>query len=311
MARGARGCRDCSRCSRSFVGKVAAGPFRIAGNVSTLGTVTALRKKCGVCGHPIGAHADKSSFGIPPAIPARRPKALIADAQVLDATALDDEADGVALPEPPSHKKAGLWRWFRARRLWQQAAIVLAGVYALAAVAGGPAKIDETSKQKALVVATTEVSSTESETSAAIGSTIPTAVVLDTTAVAVETEASDTTASSLVIEPPPPDTAPVFKTVRYDAPSQFPVQGRKIRSVDRLLAFNTCRAAVKKTYPFGSKLKFRNPSESDGEVNWIDSSDGMIVVSNVDFVLPDTRFGQRTWSCTFDFALGQAEALLL
>ena len=56
MARGAKGCQNCHRCNRSLVGKVVKGAVRRAANVSTLGVVTAVRKKCGVCGHPVADH---------------------------------------------------------------------------------------------------------------------------------------------------------------------------------------------------------------------------------------------------------------
>jgi len=59
MARGARGCRDCSRCNGSALTTLVKGSVQVTANVFTLGVATALRKKCGVCGHPLTAHTGQ------------------------------------------------------------------------------------------------------------------------------------------------------------------------------------------------------------------------------------------------------------
>jgi hypothetical protein len=56
MAKKQNKCRDCSFCTESTVGAVVRAPARIA--IAPLRALSwAMKRKCPICGHPIGYHA--------------------------------------------------------------------------------------------------------------------------------------------------------------------------------------------------------------------------------------------------------------
>lgn len=92
-----------------------------------------------------------------------------------------------------------------------------------------------------------------------------------------------------------------LRDVGLSARGPFRIHG-KIRGLavdtDRTAIYRNCKALVEEVLPLSTEAEFRDPRIGNGDVRRMDSPEGTLGVSTVNYVLIDGRSSSRNWICT-------------